>query len=49
MELLPASLAQQIPGLYEQEGKGDSALVHAKFFLPGTNWTWYVLEYSPLY
>lgn len=30
--------------LYSQDGKGAQALVLAKFFLPGTSWTWYILE-----
>jgi len=30
--------------LYSQDGKGGKALVLAKFFLPGTAWTWYILE-----
>lgn len=32
--------------LYSQDGKGGKALVLAKFFLPGTSWTWYILEGS---
>lgn len=30
--------------LYSQDGKGSQALVLAKFYLPGTSWTWYILE-----
>lgn len=30
--------------LYSQDGKGGKAKVLAKFFLPATAWTWYVLE-----
>ena len=37
------SLVRKYP-LYSQDGKGDEAVVIAKFFLPGTNWTWYATE-----
>lgn len=30
--------------LYSQDGKGDDAVVIAKFFLPGSGFTWYVTE-----
>ncbi len=30
--------------IYSQDGKGLGATVIAKFFLPGTGWTWYVTE-----
>lgn len=30
--------------LYSQDGKGMNAVVIAKFFMPGTVWTWYALE-----
>lgn len=30
--------------LYSQDGKGNEAVVIAKFFLPGSCWTWYVTE-----
>lgn len=30
--------------LYSQDGKGRKAKVICKLFLPGTAWTWYVLE-----
>lgn len=35
-----------IPPLYEQDGKGDSALVYVKLFDPAGNWTWYLTEYG---
>lgn len=46
MKLLSSEIASTIPKLYEQEGLGNAAIVHAKFFLPGSNWTWYVIEYD---
>lgn len=30
--------------LYSQEGKGSNAVVLAKYFMPGSAWTWYVTE-----
>ena len=44
MKLLTKELMQKIPPLYSQEGKGDQAIVYAKFFTPDSNWTWYVTE-----
>lgn len=32
--------------LYSQDGKGKRAKVIARFFLPHTAWSWYVLEAS---
>lgn len=32
--------------LYSQDGKGRKAKIVCKFYLPGTAWTWYVLEGS---
>lgn len=30
--------------MYSQDGKGNDAVVIAKFFLPGSGFTWYVTE-----
>ena len=30
--------------LYSQDGLGNEAVVLARYFLPATNWAWYVLE-----
>jgi hypothetical protein len=43
MPLLDDQLRARLPPLYSQEADPDP-MVYAKFFLPGTNWTWYVLE-----
>jgi|SRR5581483_7404342 len=43
MELLTEELRARLPALYSQEAEADP-VVYAKFFLPGTNWTWYVTE-----
>src|SRR5262249_55177107 len=43
MELLNDELRKKLPPLYSQEGESNP-LIRAKFFLPGTGWTWYVIE-----
>ncbi len=47
MKLLTEEIRAAMPKLYELEGKFanvDDAPVTAKFFLPGTGWTWYAME-----
>ncbi len=45
MLLLTAELRAQIPPLYSQENvKLEEKIVHAKFFFPAGNWTWFVTE-----
>jgi len=46
VELLPKELAQTLPKLYEQDNKGDDAVVYLKFFDPCSYWTWFVLEFD---
>jgi hypothetical protein len=46
MLLLTKALKKIIPPLLSQDGKGDDAIIYAKFFLPDANKTWYVLEYD---
>ena len=41
--LLPDELRARLSPLYSQEAEADP-IVYAKFFLPGTQWTWYVME-----
>lgn len=41
--LLDEQLRNHLPALYSQEAEADP-IVYAKFFLPGTGWTWYVTE-----
>ena len=43
MKLLTAELRASLPPLYAQE-KVPDPIVHAKFFTPDSNWTWYVTE-----
>ena len=45
MTLLDDELRSRLPPLYSQEAE-DEPVVYAKFFLPGTSWTWYVTEGS---
>ena len=43
MKLLTEELRARLPRLYSQEAESEP-IVYAKFFLPGTAWTWYVTE-----
>jgi hypothetical protein len=43
MKLLTEELRSKLTRLYSQEAEDDPN-VYAKFFLPGTAWTWYVTE-----
>ena len=45
MKLLTAELRAQIPAVYSQEHlKLEERIIHAKFFFPAGNWTWFVTE-----
>ena len=43
MKLLTDELRARLPPLYSQEAEAEP-MVYAKFFIPGTGWTWYVTE-----
>lgn len=45
MQLLNEDLKARLPPLYAQAEIEPT--VYAKFFMPGTQWTWYVTEGSP--
>ena len=45
MQLLTDELRARLPALYAQENEKDP-MVHAKFFTPWSNWTWFVTEGS---
>jgi Protein of unknown function (DUF2958) len=45
MKLLTDELRARLPPLYSQEAEAEPK-VYAKFFLPGTGWSWYVTEGS---
>jgi hypothetical protein len=45
MQLLPDELRASIPKLYSQEKVSmQEKTVHAKFFFPAADWTWFVTE-----
>lgn len=45
MKLLTDELRARLPALHAQEAEAEP-VVYAKFFLPGTYWTWYATEGS---
>jgi len=45
VKLMTRELRRRIPPLYSAEKQADRT-VHAKFFTPDSNWTWYVLEFD---
>lgn len=45
MKLLTQELRKILPALYSQENEKDP-MIQAKFFLPGSRWTWYALEFD---
>jgi len=47
MKLMTKELESSIPRLYEQDGLGDDAIVHIKYFTPDGDWTWFGTEYDP--
>ena len=46
MKLMTEEIERRIPSIGTQEGKGDNAVVYAKFFTPDSQWTWYAMEYD---
>ncbi len=47
MQLLTKELMENIPKLYETEQTEiEDKTIHAKFFTPWSNWTWYVIEFD---
>ena len=47
MKLLTKALEKRFAALGNQDGKGDDAIVVAKFFNPTGSWTWYATEWLP--
>jgi len=45
--LLTQAIRKELPALYSQDGKGDEAIAHVKFFCPYSDWTWYATEFDP--
>jgi hypothetical protein len=48
VKLLTKALAARFLRVGSQEGKGDEAIVIAKFFTPDSSWTWWATEYDPV-
>jgi hypothetical protein len=46
MQLLTEELRASLPPLYAQDGNKNPT-VHAKFFTPDSNWTWFITEGGP--
>ena len=46
MKLLTKEVAEALPPLYSQDGKGKEAKVVVKFFTPTSSFTWFVTEAS---
>jgi hypothetical protein len=46
MELLPEELKSRLPPIHAQEAEGDP-MVFARYFIPGTNLSWFVMEGEP--
>ena len=48
MKLMTKAILDNIPALYSQDGKPpEEVKIHAKFFHPSRDWTWYATEYDP--
>lgn len=48
MKLMTKKIEKAVPGLYETDDiPTEDKVVHAKYFLPGTRWTWLMFEYDP--
>ena len=46
-KFITKEILKKIPALYSQDGKGDDAVVYAKWFSPWSNWTWFDTEFDP--
>lgn len=47
-KLVTATAFKKVPALYSQDGKGEEARAHVKFFSNFSDHRHYVLEYNPL-
>ena len=45
-KLMTAEIRAALPALYTQDGKGDEATAHVKFFSPYSGYTFYVTEFD---
>jgi len=48
MKLITKAIEAKVPATLAQNGKGDAAIIYAKFFHPRSNLTWYMTEYDPV-
>ena len=48
MKLLTKEIRKKLPPLYNQDGKGGKAVAYCKFFTPDAQFTWWILEGSPI-
>ena len=48
MKLLTKEIRKKLPQLYAQDGKGGKAVVYCKMFTPDSQFTWWILEGSPI-
>lgn len=46
-KMMTKEILDKVPRLYEQDGKGDDAIIYAHYFSCWSNWDWYMLEYDP--
>ncbi len=46
MRLLSKEIIKTLPRLFDQEHTPNKK-VYAKLFIPGSSWTWYIMEYDP--
>lgn len=47
MKLMTKAIENRFEKIGSQDGRGDDAIVVAKYFTPFANWTWYATEYDP--
>jgi hypothetical protein len=45
-KLIPKEILDTLPPLYATE-KMSNPIVHVKLFTPDSNWSWFIMEYSP--
>ena len=48
MKLLTQAIIKKLPPIYAQEGLGDDAKIHVKFFTPDSSWSWFATEGNPI-
>ncbi len=46
-KLLTQALEKRFAQIGSQDGRGDEAIIVAKYFTPDSSWTWFATEYLP--